>query len=194
MARPQSFDRTDVLTKALDVFWKKGFEDASVQDLVDATGLNRGSLYNSFGDKDDLFAEVMALYKTSSPVTLLTSASEDADITELFEAFFQRFVDRAEADLDHKGCLFTNTAAGLYGCSDDMAKSVCSSLDDMEGLIVRLIERGQDQDDITSTADPLKLARFLISSAQGINVMARTGASTDALQDIADQTLVVLNP
>lgn len=194
MARPQSFERTDVLTKALKVFWLKGYEGASVQDLVDATGLNRGSLYNSFGDKADFFSEVMTLYRSKSPTKPLAMASDDADVSVLFQEFFQSLVDRACSDPDHKGCLMTNTAAGFYGCSETQSAWVCESLDGMEILFTRLIERGQEFDDITSSTEPLKLARFLIAAAQGLNVMARTGAKTAVLQDIADQTLESLNP
>lgn len=194
MARPQLFDRQTVLSQALEVFWQKGYDGASIQDLVDATGLNRGSLYNSFGDKDALFAEVMKLYRSQSPTRAMAVAPENADVSKLFEDFFQALVERSELDLDHKGCLMTNTAAGLYGCSQSMVDWVCESLHGMETLFVGLIERGQEFDDISSTEDPVKLARFLIASAQGINVMARTGADTEALQDIADQTLFMLNP
>ena len=193
MARPQAFERADVLSSALQVFWQKGYDGASVQDLVEATGLNRGSLYNSFGDKADLFAEVMELYKSHSPIKPMIMAADDADVSLLFKDFFQRLVDRAQADPDHKGCLLTNTAAGFYGCSDQMTEWVCESLDSLEALFVRLIERGQEFDDISSSADPLKLARFLIAAAQGLNVMARTGAKAHMLQDIADQTLEALN-
>jgi len=194
MARPQSFDRSDVLSQALQVFWQKGYDGASIQDLVDATGLNRGSLYNAFGDKADLFAEVMTLYRSHSPIHALVNAPQDADVSLLFQDFFQSLVDRAQSDLDHKGCLMTNTAAGFYGCSQDMSDWVCDSLQGMESLFVRLIERGQEFDDISSSAEPRKLARFLIAAAQGLNVMARTGAEVQSLQDIADQTLEALNP
>ncbi|MBL4693098.1 MAG: TetR/AcrR family transcriptional regulator [Magnetovibrio sp.] len=194
MARPQLFDRSTVLTQALNVFWRKGYDGASIQDLVDATGLNRGSLYNSFGDKDELFAEVMLVYRSLSPTKILTNASATADVSQLFQDFFQILVDRAEQDPDHKGCLMTNTAAGFYGCSESMADWVCESLDGLESLFVRLIERGQEFDDISSTTDPIKLARFLVAAAQGMNVMARTGADVSVLQDIADQTLQALNP
>ncbi|PCI42296.1 MAG: hypothetical protein COB46_00715 [Rhodospirillaceae bacterium] len=193
MARPQAFERSEVLSSALQVFWQKGYDGASVQDLVDATGLNRGSLYNSFGDKAELFGEVMELYKSQSPTKPMVMAPDDADVSLLFANFFQKLVDRADSDIDHKGCLFTNTAAGFYGCSDEMTQWVCETLESMEALFVRLIERGQEFDDISSAAEPVKLARFLIAAAQGLNVMARTGADTHMLQDIADQTLEALN-
>ena len=193
MARPQSFERSTVLSQALGVFWAKGYNDASIQDLVDATGLNRGSLYNSFGDKAELFAEVMRLYVSQSPTQLLIKAPEDANVHHLLTNFFQSLVDRAQSDPDHKGCLMTNTAAGFYGCSAAMSQSVRDSLSGMEVLFVKLISQGQRRGEISTQVEPLKLARFFISAALGINVLARTQADQSVLQDIADVTLLALN-
>jgi len=193
MARPQSFDRPTVLSKALQVFWQKGYDGASIQDLVDATGLNRGSLYNSFGDKEEMFAEVMALYRSQSSVKILVNAPLDANVRALFNNFFQALVERAQNDLDQKGCLMTNTAAGFYGCSDRMTDWVCDAVEGMETLFVKLIERGQAAGDIASSSSPLKLARFLMASAHGLNVMASLGSDPSALEDIANQSLQALD-
>jgi len=189
MGRPQAFDRTQVLDNAMNVFWQKGYAGASIQDLVDATGLNRGSLYNSFGDKAELFAEVMNVYRRHSPSHILSSASPDDDVYVLFQDFFEALIVRFENDRDHKGCLLTNTAAGFYGCSEQMTDWVCQSLAELEALFAKLIGRGQKRGDIQCQDDPLKIARFLLSAAQGLNVMARTEACAEALRDIAEQTL-----
>jgi len=197
MARPQQFDRDDVLDKALEVFWKKGFESASVQDLVNATGLNRGSLYNTFGDKAALFAEVMQRYSRASPAMPLVEAAQnknsDANTHALIVQFFKELVKRALADQDHKGCLLTNTSAGFYGCSDAMTEWVRETLSGLESILNTLIERGQARGDIISTTKSLALARSLVASAQGLNVMARTGANTQTLKDIAAQAVRVLD-
>lgn len=197
MARPQEFDRDDVLDKALMVFWQKGFEAASVQDLVDATGLNRGSLYNSFGDKADLFAEVMERYGAQSPAKPLAEAAHDpnsdADSRKLIVSFFKTLVQRALQDKDRKGCLLTNTSAGLYGCCDSMADYIADTLGGLEHSLTILVERGQDRGTITSTDQPRAIARSLVASAQGLNVMARAGSSAQALKDIANQAVRVLD-
>lgn len=197
MSRPQEFDRDDVLDRALLVFWRKGFEAASIQDLVDATGLNRGSLYNSFGDKAALFAAVMDSYLTISPTNPLVAAAQDPDSTVnvhmLIVDFFAALVTRAQNDGEHKGCLFTNTAAGAYGCSDAMSEWVREALGGLEEILTVLVKRGQQRGDLSATAKPSAIARSLIASAQGLNVMARAEASPQVLEDIATMAVRVLD-
>lgn len=198
MARPQEFDRDEVLDKALLVFWQKGYDGASVQDLVDATGLNRGSLYNAFGDKADLFAEVMERYRAASPAKPLAQAAQnpddDGNALELIAEFLNALVVRAQSDREHKGCLLTNTSAGHYGCTDSMSAWVRDTFDSLQSTLTVLIKRGQDRGHITPAAEADALACFVVAAAQGLNVMARNNASAAHLQAIADQTVRALVP
>lgn len=197
MSRPQQFDREDVLDQALLVFWQKGFESASVQDLVDATGLNRGSLYNAFGDKAQLFATVMERYASASPTKPLSEAAHDsdssADTRQLIVNLFGDLVKRALADQDHKGCLLTNTSAGFYGCNDAMSDWLRDALGGLEKILTTLVERGQARGEITAEGNSRAIARSILASAQGLNVIARTGASAQTLKDIAAQAVRVLD-
>jgi len=193
MARPQEFDTHTVLDKALAVFWKKGFNDASIQDLVDSTGLNRGSLYNAFGDKAQLFAAVMDHYLLASPARVLSDGAPNASPRQQITDFFYTLVDRAHDDHDHKGCLMTNTAAGLYGCDDAMSRSIHGMLIEFENTLTKVIERGQKQGEISAAQPPRQLARFFVSVAQGINVMARAAPDPALLDDVASQALRALD-
>lgn len=193
MARPQEFDTDSVLDSATEVFWKKGFDDASIQDLVDATGLNRGSLYNAFGDKAQLFATVMERYRAASPTRILTNNPEGLSPRQQLTEFFHALVDRAGEDRDHKGCLFTNTAAGMYGCNDAMTAWILRSFITLENVFVDVIERGQQNGEITTTHSSQKLARFFVGVAQGLNVMARANPEPEMLNDIVTQSLRTLD-
>jgi len=193
MARPQEFDNDSVLDSAVEVFWKKGFDDASIQDLVEATGLNRGSLYNAFGDKAHLFATVMERYRAASPTRMLTNAPDNVSSRQQITDFIYILVDRAQDDTDHKGCLLTNTAAGLYGCNDAMGTWIRGTLTELEDVLTNVIERGQARGEISSLQNARELARFFVGIAQGINVMARANPDPDMLGDIATQALRVLD-
>lgn len=192
MARPQEFDTDVVLDRAMQVFWQKGFDDTSVQDLVEATGLNRGSLYNSFGDKAQFFSAVMDRYRTTSPARFLAVAPDDASPRQLIADFLGSLVQRARTDVDRKGCLLTNTAAGLYGCNDAMSKWIRDSLTMLEDVLTNVVERGQDRGEIASVKSARSIARFIVAAAQGINVMARVEPNPQVLVDIVDNTLLAL--
>ncbi len=76
MARPREFDRDQVVDRAVEVFWRQGFEATSIQDLVEATGLNRGSLYNTFGDKAGLFEAALERYMAGAPTQPVVAAAD----------------------------------------------------------------------------------------------------------------------
>lgn len=193
MARPQEFDSEDVLDKAMLVFWHKGFDDTSIQDLVDATGLNRGSLYNAFGDKAQLFAQVMDRYRAASPTQILRTMPDDASPRQTLLQFFDILLERALNDPDHKGCLLTNTAAGLYGCSDAMCGWMEETLQGFEDALKVVIEKGQAKGEISSASTAQALARFMVSIAQGLNVMARANPRPQVLHDIVAQIPRILD-
>jgi len=110
MALPKAFDRDDVLDKATQVFWLKGYEATSIQDLVEATGINRGSLYNTFTDKAGLFGAVLGRYTDRSSARALVANAEAGPPRATIEAFFADLVDIGAADPERRGCLLTNTA------------------------------------------------------------------------------------
>ncbi|MCW8916402.1 MAG: TetR/AcrR family transcriptional regulator [Magnetovibrio sp.] len=192
MARPQKFDTNTVLDQAMAVFWLKGYDDTSIQDLVDATGLNRGSLYNAFGDKAQLFAQVMEHYKANSPARQLVQAPEGTSPRTLIQDFLTALVLRAQKDPDRKGCLITNTAAGLYGCDEAMNEWICNTLETLENVLTKVIILGQERSEITSERDAQTLARFLVTTAQGINVIASSQVNLDHLSDVVDQVMWTL--
>jgi TetR/AcrR family transcriptional repressor of nem operon len=194
MARPQEFDFDDVLQNAMLLFWQKGYDDTSIQDLVEATGLNRGSLYNAFGDKAQLFAQVMERYRSLSPARTLAAAPLDASSRQLIADFLNTLVERAELDPDHKGCLLTNTAAGLYGCNDTMAAWVRETIGHLEDVLTEIIQRGQDRGELSTQQSAKSMAHFLVATAQGLNVMARATPDIQTLKDIVANALRALDP
>lgn len=194
MARPQEFDTDTVLQNAMLLFWQKGYDDTSIQDLVETTGLNRGSLYNAFGDKAQLFAKVMERYRAFSPARALAEAPEDASPKQLIADFLNTLVERAELDPQNKGCLLTNTAAGLYGCNDAMTDWVRKTLGELQHVLTEVVARGQARGELNADQSASSLAHFIVATAQGLNVMARATSDTQSLKDIVANALRALDP
>ncbi len=193
MARPREFDRDRVVDRAVEVFWRKGFEAASIQDLVEATGLNRGSLYNTFGDKAGLFAAVLDRYMAGAPTQSVVAAADTGPPRQVIEAFFARLVELGASDTDRRGCLMTNTAAELAGRDEDVRARLAASLQGLEDALFRLIQRGRETGEIAPWRDPRALARFLVASAQGLRVTAKVNRDRAVLETIADITLSSLD-
>ncbi len=193
MARPREFDHDRVVDRAVEVFWRKGFEATSIQDLVEATGLNRGSLYNTFGDKAGLFEAVFGRYMATAPTQPVVAAAETGPPRQVIGEFFARLVEFGASDPERRGCLMTNTAAGMAARDKDVAARVAAAFQGLEDALFRLIKRGQETGEIAPWRDPRALARFLVAAAQGLRITAKVNRNRAALENIAEIALAGLD-
>lgn len=194
MARPREFDRQEVIAQAMNVFWRNGFEATSIQDLVDATKLNRGSLYNAFGDKAGLFAAVMEAYAAAAPAGELARALEAGDPARpAIETFFAALVERGGADKERRGCLIVNTASELVPRDPQVAQWMETVARRQEETLTALVERGQAAGEIAPWRDAKALGRFLFAAAQGLIVTGKVDPDPAVLEDIAAMALSLLD-
>ncbi len=194
MARPREFERQEVITRAMNVFWRKGFEATSIQDLVAATGLNRGSLYNAFGDKAGLFAAVMETYAAAAPSSELLRALEAGDpARSAIETFFATLVERGSTDKERRGCLIVNTASELVSRDHRVAQWMKTAARRQEETLTTLVERGQAAGEIAPWRDSKALGRFLFAAAQGLIVTGKVDPDPAVLEDIAAMALSLLD-
>lgn len=182
MARQKEFDREDVLQKAMDVFWSQGYEATSIQDLVEAMGINRGSLYDTFKDKQTLFRLALAHYDdTIISQAIAKLEAPGASKLETMQ-FFYRLVEDAVADSRRRGCLITNSAVELAATDPEMAERIAANLKRLEMAFYRALARARDKGEIAKN-DLWALARFCVTCAQGLRVIAKVNPASEALQD-----------
>lgn len=193
MARTKAFDHGSVVDKAVQVFWSKGYEATSIQDLVDAMGINRGSIYDTFGDKSGLFLATIERYVQDSPARQLIAGATTADPRRAIEDFMHMLVDESCAPGGERGCFLTNTLTELCGTDAAMADHVKSSLTQIENALYTLIRRGQETGDIAPWRDARAIARSLLATAQGIMALAKVNPGRETLSDIAEVALDNLN-
>ncbi len=193
MGRPIEFDRTDVLEKALQVFWRKGYASTSMQDLVAATGINKASIYNSFGDKEAFFICVLEHYFESRSRPRARKLVETSPARDGIHGYFDSLVAISMSEAYGLGCLITNTAAELQPTSERIEASIQRALNMMEGLFLDTIIRGREDGSITSDIPPVALARTLLGVVQAVRVLARARRSEDMLRDIVDTSLSLLD-
>ncbi len=193
MARHKEFDRSDVVTKAVDVFWSKGYEATSIQDLVDAMGINRGSIYATFGDKAGLFEAALDHYLPATLAQDLIDAAQTGEPRQTLEAFFDALVNQSAAPGGRRGCLITNTLNELCANNDKLAHLLGQRLGAFEDAFETLIRRGQETGAIAPWKEPRSLARSMIATVQGIQSVTKLAPGFETLRDIADVALANLD-
>ncbi len=192
MARPREFDPDQAIDKAIEIFWRQGYKATSVQNLVEATGVQRGSLYAAFGSKAGLFDAAMDRYMAeySAPRML---ENEDRPIREALAELLRALVDSAVTDQSRRGCFVTNTAVELTSHDSAVATKVADNLGDLEDVLTRRLADAQANGEVRSDREPRALARFLVGSVQGLRVMSKVTPDRERLQDIADIVLASLD-
>jgi TetR/AcrR family transcriptional repressor of nem operon len=183
MARPREFDEEEVLNRALEVFRAKGFEGATLDELEQATGLGRGSLYGAFGDKRSLFLKALARYlDTAMRQRLANLQGPGAGRAEII-GVFRALAREAVGDRERKGCLVTNCSIELADRDPDLACQAARSLDLLERAFADAVRRAQARGEIAAVRDPVRLARFLTVCMEGMLVLARMRPDAAWLDD-----------
>ncbi len=183
----KSFEESDVVEQAMQVFWEKGYAATSISDITEATGIKRGSLYNAFDGKDDLFLRSLLKYDTEKRKELLRRMEDIEDPREAIAAFFDYIVSDCLNDPNKKGCLLVNTALDYLHLDDEVQKVVADAFKELTSFFEQQIKRGQQHGDIPDTASPKATAKALIAILVGIRVLGRGMLGKTALQQIAEQ-------
>ena len=192
MPRQKEFDQEAALDRAMSAFWTKGYAATSVEDLVARMGVQRGSLYATFGDKRTLFLSALDRYQRVVTRELFDALEAPGSGLEAIRRFFRL---RVEGSLDRSrppGCLVTNSAVELARRDRGAAAKVGGSLAGLEAAFLRALERARAQGELAATRNVRALARFLTSSAQGLSVMAKAFPERGVLEDVVKVVLAAL--
>ncbi len=187
MARPREFDADDALERATRLFWTKGFEQTSLDELCVATGLGRSSLYAAFGDKRGLYLRALARYEERSAARI-AQALAGKPIRDGLAAFLGTLVDDIVAGPGRRGCFIGNCAAELARLDATAAARVRRSLERIEAAFRDALAK-----DLGSDADVAALARFLTAGIQGLRLVGKANPDRAALEDIASVMLRCLD-
>jgi TetR/AcrR family transcriptional repressor of nem operon len=192
MARTKEFDTDEVLNKAIDLFWDKGYNGCSMQDIVDGLGLSRSSIYETFGDKRQLFIEALKKYQRGGVEAFGKNVNSAPDIRQALANIFECILRENMNVSLLKGCFIVNSAIELASHDPEIATIVKGNQHEIENILSKAIKEGQRSGKITSTLDARSIARFFYASFSGIRVAARSGADRRTLEDIMKVSLSVL--
>ena len=191
MTGVRQFDEGAVLDRAMETFWRRGYEATSIDDLVAATGVKRGSLYNAFGDKEALFLASFERYR-QRVLTPITDALDDPDALAGIEAMVETQLHIA-ADTDGPcGCLVLNTAMETAGRGDRLARRMREEMATVETRIYQTLLRAQGDGALAAGRDLRALARFLAANLRTLSMTHRVTGDLDVARDIAATALSVL--
>ena len=174
MPRPPAYNRTELLDQAVRVFWEKGYWDTSIRDLVDATGVQRYGLYQSFGDKHGLFLEALERYLDTVIAGLLRDLERPGAALPEIEAFLERLAAIAPTPGARRGCLICNTAAELGQDDPDVAARIESYTRRMRRAFRGALIRARSLGQVAEGLNAEDVSRFLTGVVVGGSVYART--------------------
>lgn len=183
--RPRSFDRQQALTRAMEVFWARGYADASMAELTAAMGINAPSLYAAFGSKEQLFREAVELYRRTEGETEWRRLEDHTPVRETIEALLLATAEAAACPDKPRGCLIVLSGAH----PDGLPERVCAELGDIRAQTMARLEarlrRARDAGEIGPAADPAAIAAFYATVHQGMSFRARDGATPEELRGTA---------
>lgn len=189
MVRKSEFDRDIVLDRAMECFHRYGYHGSSMQMLVDAMGIGRGSLYATFTNKQTLFEESMNRYGRALSAVIAAQLESAPQPLKMIRFLMRDLVNRVVEDTDHKGCLITNTAIELGGLEPELTKSIANVFTTVEDIFYRALVRAQENGELGAEKKPRTLARFLVSIIQGVRVVGKVNSDPAILQDIVEVAL-----
>lgn len=183
MARTKEFNEDKALDKAIEIFWHKGYNGTSAQDLVTHLGLSRSSLYDTFGDKQKLFAQSLKKYQKQSQDQIVHLFETSENIKETLHDIFKQAVIESLEDRITKGCFMVNSSVELAMHDQEIAKIVQNNAKTMEEIFTNAVKKGQDLGHISKKMDAKVLARFIFNNYSGVRVLARTGEKDKQVYD-----------
>jgi AcrR family transcriptional regulator len=188
VGRPRAFDQDEALDRAMHIFWEKGFEGASLNDLTSAMGIKPASLYAAFGNKQALFERALDRY-LAGPVAFMHAALEQPTAYAVAERILHQTAEFLTARRSRRGCM-TIQAAQVGGKESGSVRRKLIALRVKEqDFLRRRFKRAKSEGDLPKHADAADLARFVTAVGQGMTVQAINGASRDDLLRLADMAL-----
>lgn len=178
----------DALEKALRVFWKRGYEGASIAELTEALGINKPSLYAAFGNKEELFKKALTRYALG-PVAFVSDVVNESTARKVAESFLEKAAEALTSPKNPKGCMIVQ---GALSCGEE-AESVRNMLimcrNGYEDLLAQRFEKAKAEGDLPDSVIARDLAKYLAILHQGMSVQATSGSSKQELLDISKLAL-----
>lgn len=192
MARTKVFNEDVILGKAMNLFWEKGYNATSAQDLVDGLGISRSSLYDTYGDKHSLFVKALKQYRSERIDPIIKGVDSAEDIEAYIRNVFEVVKADALSENRSKGCFMVNSAVELATVDQDVANIANAIMQDTENAITKAIKKGQEQGVFSTGHSARSLSRFIFNSLNGLRVTMKFDTNKKTFDDIVNVCLSAL--
>jgi TetR/AcrR family transcriptional repressor of nem operon len=193
MARTKDFDENEVLTKAIQLFWHKGYNGTSMQDLVDGLGISRSSLYDTYTDKHTLFIKALESYQNTGAGKIQAIIDNSGSAKETVKRLLEFAINELLGDKQHKGCFMVNAEVEVAPHDAEVNNLVCKNDQQMEEAFYQVIQKGKDSGEIKNRQDARALARFIFNAVKGMRVTAKSITDKAVFDDIIALTVSALD-
>ncbi|WP_076068340.1 TetR/AcrR family transcriptional regulator [Sphingomonas montana] len=188
--RPRAFDLDEALAAALRVFWRNGYEAASMAELTAAMGITKPSLYAAFGNKEALFHKALDLYEREK-LAYMTSALEAPTARAVAERLLRGALQMQTSTCDPKGCLGVISAAACGAEAEPIKAEVVKRRASSEAAIVKRFEEAKAAGEFPDGLEPAALVRYLFALMQGLALQGGSGATCAELCQLVETSLQV---
>ncbi|OYQ31866.1 TetR family transcriptional regulator [Flavobacterium cyanobacteriorum] len=192
MARTKVFNEEEVLGKAVKLFWEKGYNGTSAQDLVDRLGISRSSLYDTYGDKFRLFKRSLLQYRKEFAGSMIEMIHSSDDYEKTLVEVFEYVVTESLQEKFSKGCFMVNSSVEMAPHNPEIAEIVNGNRQDIEDALLQLIKKGQETGQFSKKHGARPLARFIFNTISGLRVTSKSGADKKVFDDIVTIALAAL--
>lgn len=193
MSREKEFDVDEALGRAMELFWCRGYEATSLSDLLERLGIGKGSFYNTFGSKHELYLRALDRYRGMMGDLLVSELEEAGPVKPSIKGLLESISEHDLGDPERRGCMVVNAATELVPHDPEAERRVVSNFVRLEDALRSAISRGQSTGEIPAEKDPAALARFLMTLIQGLRVVGKATCDRTALEDTIDVALEALS-
>lgn len=188
--RPREFDPDQALSAALQVFWRRGYDGASMVELTEAMGITKPSLYACFGNKESLFRQALDLYEREK-LSYVNAALEAPTARGVAERLLRGSLDVQMGSSEALGCMNVISTVACGGENDSIRQHVVERRAAADAAMLARFTRARDEGDLPATVEPQAMVCYLSTVIQGMAVQAGGGASRETLDRLIDTTLAI---